>query len=255
MFPTANAVDAHLRRHDSERAAARIARPRCPRNPPQALRRDTPALTFTTTTSGPPTTDAVAFQINTQHSGAATTACPVSLPSSSLWTASLASSASYALIANGQVFATAVNSSSNATSLYGLSQSFGSATWGPVSIGNMGSVESGGAAYDAGSVFLVSVTELPNVIEVTSGVSASNGLDSTPAVTSDSVVTYACNVCDFVPSTGAPVWHYSGGSTAGGGLTPVVANSVLYFATTSSLTTKMQVNAETGAQLGSTAIE
>jgi hypothetical protein len=261
----------------------------------------TSALTFTTTASGIATTDAVAFQLNAQHSGSATTACPVSLPSSTLWTANLLSSATYALIADGLVVATVVNSSTNTTSLYGLSQSTGSFIWGPLSVGNIGSVDNTGPAYDAGSVFLVSLTgqaqsynastgalnwqtQLPNVIEVSSGVTAANGLvytgayvtsatgalyalnettgaitwnagvsngfDSTPAVTADGVyVTYPCNVYDFVPTTGAPVWHYSGGCTAGGGVTSVVANGIVYSATNSSLTTNTQFDAETGAKL------
>jgi outer membrane protein assembly factor BamB len=96
----------------------------------------------------PPSKDAVAYQINSAHTGAVQFD-NVSLPASSSWSTNVGGRPSYALIADGKVFVTvSVGSDSQ---LLALDQVTGAPVWGPIPI-------TGGAnaAYDAGTVFVAS---------------------------------------------------------------------------------------------------
>ncbi len=96
----------------------------------------------------PATSNAVAFQIDTGHSGDMNFD-PVSFPAQPAWSANVNGSPSYALIADGKVFVT-VNVSGN-SQLLALDQQTGAVVWGPVSLSGAAN-----AAYDAGSVFVIS---------------------------------------------------------------------------------------------------
>jgi len=102
-----------------------------------------------TLTIAAPLADAVALQINPQHSGAVSFNS-VTLPPIGSWTSpDLGGTPSYALIANGMVYVTVAAPSGS--KLIALSQSTGAIAWGPIAIG--GSLN---AAYDSGAVFVVS---------------------------------------------------------------------------------------------------
>lgn len=56
-----------------------------------------------------------------------------------------------------------------------------------------------------------------------------NGQDSSPAVSDDGVfVSYPGQVYKFSPVSGAPLWHYNGSGSGGGGYTAAYANGRLY---------------------------
>ncbi|MGH2506137.1 MAG: PQQ-binding-like beta-propeller repeat protein [Ktedonobacteraceae bacterium] len=96
----------------------------------------------------PTTSNAVAFQIGPDHSGDMNFD-PVSFPTQSVWTATVNGQPSYALIADGKVFVT-VEVGGN-SQLLALDQETGAVVWGPISLSGAAN-----AAYDAGSVFVVS---------------------------------------------------------------------------------------------------
>jgi outer membrane protein assembly factor BamB len=95
-----------------------------------------------------PSKDAVAFQLDANHSGVINFNA-VSLPVASTWSVDLGGAPSYALIAGGNVFVT-VNVSGN-TQLVALSQATGATVWGPIAIAGAAN-----ATYDAATVFVVS---------------------------------------------------------------------------------------------------
>jgi outer membrane protein assembly factor BamB len=102
-----------------------------------------------TLTIAPPLKDAVAFQMNPQHSGAVTFNS-VTVPPLSSWTSpDLGGTPGYALIANGMVYLTVTAPSGN--QLIALNQSNGTVAWGPIAIGGAAN-----AAYDGGLVFVLS---------------------------------------------------------------------------------------------------
>lgn len=107
-------------------------------------------------TVAPPLKDAVAFQINPQHSGAVSFNS-VTLPAASAWSVDVGGSPSYALIADGKVFVTV--SSSSGSELIALDQSTGATAWGPISITGPAN-----AAYDNGTVF--AITPASNAAEI-----------------------------------------------------------------------------------------
>jgi len=103
-----------------------------------------------TVTIAAPSKDAVAFQMNAQHSGAVTFNS-VTLPPTTLWTsADLGGTPSYALIADGKVYLT-VDASSGNSQLVALDQATGAIDWGPVAIAGATN-----AAYDNGTIFVIS---------------------------------------------------------------------------------------------------
>ncbi len=82
--------------------------------------------------------------------------------------------------------------------------------------------------------------------------SVQNGDDSAPAVTADGVyVTYPCQTYDFRPATGDLIWNDNTGCEGGGGLTPVVANQLVYAPNITSGYNGSILNAETGANAAS----
>ncbi len=77
-----------------------------------------------------------------------------------------------------------------------------------------------------------------------------NGDNSSPAVSDTGVyVSYACTQAyGFAPATGAPLWHYAGPCSGGGGKTTVLSNNRLWTRDSSGGTV---FNASTGALLAS----
>lgn len=100
-----------------------------------------------------PSIEATAFQINAQHNGAinfANIVAPSAFPLASKWTAALNGPPSYALVAGGNVFATAPVSGGG-SELYAFSVATGATVWGPVALPNKVN-----AAYDNGRLFVLS---------------------------------------------------------------------------------------------------
>ena len=114
-----------------------------------------PATSGTLTlTLGLPSTDATAYQINPQHSGAirfASILGSTALSSAPSWTAQLDGSAGYPLIAGGRVFVTVTRSSGSGSELVALSAATGAVVWGPIAIAGSAS-----ATYDSGRVIVMS---------------------------------------------------------------------------------------------------
>jgi outer membrane protein assembly factor BamB len=108
----------------------------------------------------PPSKDAVAFQINPQHTGSISFNS-VTLPAGAAWSVDVGGSPSYALIADGKVFVTSQTTDGAQVqgSLVALDQSTGAIAWGPIPIpiGIGGGLN---AAYDSGSVFLSTGTQV-----------------------------------------------------------------------------------------------
>jgi len=104
-----------------------------------------------TITATQPSNDAVAFQINPQHTGAVSFNS-VTLPPPGAWTSpDLGGTPSYALIANGKVYLTVATS--GGSELVALDRATGAIVGGPVAI-----TGAANAAYDGGSVFVISST-------------------------------------------------------------------------------------------------
>ncbi|HEV2701504.1 MAG TPA: PQQ-binding-like beta-propeller repeat protein [Steroidobacteraceae bacterium] len=114
-------------------------------------------LVFQTTPSPvTPLSQAVAYQIDYAHSGFVTFGgSGPTFPPTSTWSVTLDSMIFYPLIANGSVFVATENDSTNALSLYALSETSGTTLWGPVTLPG-GGLHWAGAAYDQGNVFAVS---------------------------------------------------------------------------------------------------
>jgi outer membrane protein assembly factor BamB len=105
-----------------------------------------------------------------------------------------------------------------------------------------------GGAGVGGTVY--SVDEKNGAVVWTENVE--NGDNSSPAVAKDGVfVSYVCpQVYDFVPTTGHPLWHYSGLCEGGGGKTPVLNDGKLYVRDPISSPTGYIFEAKSGALLG-----
>ncbi len=99
----------------------------------------------------PPSKDAVAVQINPEHSGAIE--LNVTLPVSSSWSTDVGGTPSYALIADGKVSVTVSEGGDSA--LVALDEATGAVVWGPIAISG-----DADAAYDAGTVFVVSAASV-----------------------------------------------------------------------------------------------
>ena len=101
-----------------------------------------------TLTIGPASADAVALQITPGHGGAINLQS-VAFPATTTWTVDLGGPPSYALIADGLVYVTVYLSGNS--QLVALDQGTGAVAWGPIPIAGAAN-----AAYDAGTVFVVS---------------------------------------------------------------------------------------------------
>lgn len=240
----------------------------------------------------PPPKDAVAFQINPEHSGAISFNS-VTLPTASTWSRDVGGSPSYALITDGKVFLTVDTtpsaSVSTSSELLALDQATGATDWGPISLSGLAN-----AAYDNGIIFVtvfpsngapqvraydaatgdlkwdvslggseVAAPTAADGLVYTTGVALLEGTGAiswkgaigegsgTTAVTADGVyAAYPCWAFDLRPATGETIWQNTSGCDGGGGETSVVANGVFY-APTSSGESGDELDAETGASLGS----
>ncbi len=99
----------------------------------------------------PATTDAVAFQINAQHTGAQLDSTFVP-PLLKRWSVDLGGAVSYPLIAGGRVFVTVAAGEHNGTTLVALDLVTGTVVWGPIAIPS--TLQWSNAAYDDGQVFV-----------------------------------------------------------------------------------------------------
>ena len=164
-----------------------------------------------------PSVDAVAYQMNAAHTGAVTFKT-ATLPSSSAWSVDVGGTASYALIAGGQVFVTVlINGNSQLLALNGAT---GATVWGPIAF--PGAVN---AAFDRGKVFVVSGGPQSQIISVLDAATGNPGWSATvpggwfpePPVASDGTV-YTTNgglVTAFDETNGAILWQGGVGGTSG----------------------------------------
>jgi outer membrane protein assembly factor BamB len=105
-----------------------------------------------------------------------------------------------------------------------------------------------GGAGSGGTLY--AVDEATGNILWTQGVL--NGDGSSPAVDGNGVyASYPCQVYDFAPSTGAPIWQHSGGCNGSGGLTPVLKNGSLYARNSATGAGSFIYDAASGQQTGS----
>ncbi len=143
-----------------------------------------------TLTIGTASTAATAYQVNPQHNGAtrfATVLPPASWSTTPTWTAFLAGTPSYPLIAGGRVFVT-VNRSSGGTVLLALSAATGDVLWGPIALsgavnatydnGRLMVLNSGGVmtGYDAATGNQLWSTLLPGQWSFSAPPTAANGM-------------------------------------------------------------------------------
>jgi outer membrane protein assembly factor BamB len=183
-----------------------------------------------------PSIDAVALQINPSHTGAVTFQ-NLALPAQSLWSVNVGGQASYALIADGNVYVTVTPTNSNGLSeLLALSQTTGAVVWGPVELTGAAS-----ATYDNGMVFVLSnetgspgllqafngstgalqwSTSLTEQYEYASGVTALNGLVYTNGAG------IGATQYGVVESDGTVAWTQQ--MPAGSGATPAVTVDGVY---------------------------
>jgi outer membrane protein assembly factor BamB len=97
--------------------------------------------------------EAVTYQINPTHTGAHNTP-GLYPPLNILWSVNLGATVSYPVLAGGNVFVLAGDSTVNTVSLYALDARTGVTLWGPVTIPE-GAYWWAAAAYDNGTVFVV----------------------------------------------------------------------------------------------------
>lgn len=114
-----------------------------------------------------PSQDAVAYQINSHHTGAIEFPHALHLPLTRVWERNLDGQVSYPLIADGKVIVTYANQGNYGTHLIALNQSDGKTAWGPISIG--GTYFWSNAAYDAGKIFVVNFDGLLKTFRASDG--------------------------------------------------------------------------------------
>jgi outer membrane protein assembly factor BamB len=241
-------------------------------------------------TIGAPSVDAVAYQMNSAHTGAVTFKS-VTLPASSAWSVDVGGSASYPLIVGGQVFLTVlVNGNSQLIALNGTT---GATVWGPIAFpGNVS------AAYDRGQLFVVSGGPQSQVISALNAATGNPGWSAAvpgdwfpePPVAADGIVyttnggyvtafdetsgatlwqggvggtsgivavtvdglygASPCTAVDLQPAVGIQLWYDNTGCSGGGGATPVAANGLVYAPDNSAGSSGTVLDAETGATKG-----
>lgn len=163
-----------------------------------------PSQTFTTPTATPtyaptPTPiasqafDAVSYQINPAHTGAAT--ATLSFPLKQLWNVDLHGNLSYPIIADGKVFITwgHLNPLIYGADLYALDARSGRIAWGPVYLG--GAYNWANAAYDAGYLYVLNEAGVLGKFDATTGAlrwrvqlpEGSSGYDTPPTAVQGTV--------------------------------------------------------------------
>ncbi|MGH9875569.1 MAG: NF038122 family metalloprotease, partial [Pyrinomonadaceae bacterium] len=226
----------------------------------------TPTPSPTPTPNGPG--QAVAYQINTAHTGSQFD--NVSPPLGQRWSRDLGAAVSYPVIAGGKVYVTTF------PYLYALDATTGATVWGPIDlVGGTGGGPAVGAAYEAGRIFVVNRSGLLRAFDATTGsqlwsrqlggqafssaptaqggtvyvsgyptvfgVSAQDGSitwsapntggdNSSPSVSETGVfVSYACNnAWALSPATGSVLWHHTTNCFGGGGKTTVLFGGRVY---------------------------
>ncbi len=114
----------------------------------------------------PPLTESVAYQIDYAHSGHATVgASGPTFPPSASWSTTLNAPISYPLIAGGRIYVT-TGAPYGTASLYALDETTGGVLWGPLALS---SDAWAGAAYDHGTLFVVTSDGLLRTFNAASG--------------------------------------------------------------------------------------
>jgi outer membrane protein assembly factor BamB len=112
--------------------------------------------------------DAVAFQINRQHSGAALFPQGLKLPLSQIWTRNLGGLTDYPLIAEGKVFVSAAQNDGGAygTNLFALDAATGATVWEkPIP----GTYYQSLAAYDNGTIYVINYDGVLSALKASTG--------------------------------------------------------------------------------------
>jgi outer membrane protein assembly factor BamB len=184
--------------------------------------------------------DAVGYQNDPAHDGATFMSSFTPTPSL-LWSANLGAAASYAVIAQGEVYVSAgTEGQTPVTELEALNQATGHLDWSQTLVGqSVFSSPSSAPAYDNGKIFLLNqegYNSTMNAYDATTG----NLLWSTvpgmfqydfasPPVATNGIVYFTGNgdgstVYAMQESNGSLLWA----SNAGSGATPAVSNGILY---------------------------
>lgn len=158
--------------------------------------------------------DAVAFQINPEHSGSISFDS-LSLPATSAWSVDVGGTPSYALIADGRVFVTSQSEvgTQSQSELVALDQATGATVWGPITLPGPLS-----AAYDNGAVFVSTGAQIQAYDAQTGAmkwsVSASLGKSFMSVVAANGLVYAPSNsnnilTTAFKEDTGLVMWRQS----------------------------------------------
>lgn len=163
-------------------------------------------------TAALPTDAAVAYQINTSHSGAQS-GDPLKPGLARRWEVDLQGNVSYPLIADGNVYVTVAFQPATAaafTRLYALNLSTGSSLWGPVDLSTPWAT----STYDGGRLFVQLGDGTLKAFDAQSGASlwtsrmpGTNGFSSPPTAAGGTVYTGGAGFVDAVSeSTGTLLW-------------------------------------------------
>ena len=174
--------------------------------------------TPTAVTIAPPSKDAVAYQMNSAHTGVITFNS-VTLPTAASWSINAGGTPSYALIVNGIVYVVVSTGSGN-SQLLALNGSTGATVWGPIALSGSGMI-----AYDSGTIFVTGGSYLASIlsaIDAATGtprwsVTIADAIEGAPPVAANGLV-YTVGDGDlqaFDELTGAPVWQGGFGGTNG----------------------------------------
>ena len=196
--------------------------------------------------------DAVASQVNAQHSGAAHFAnivASTALPTAPTWTATLDGPANYPLVAGGRVFLVVQPTSGSATELVALNAGSGAVAWGPVTFPGGGAI-----TYDNGRVFLLNTSGSLTAYDAATGSQLWNTvvagqLFSAPPTAYNGIVYVGESesggaVSAYDETSGAPLW--SKAVENGDESSPTVTSSGVYV---SYPCQTYDFNPTTGAQL------
>jgi outer membrane protein assembly factor BamB len=165
-----------------------------------------------------PSKDAVAYQMNSAHTGFITFNS-VTLPTAASWSINVGGTPSQALIVNGIVYV-AVSMGNGTSQLLALNGSTGATVWGPIAMSGYSMI-----AYDAGIIFVTGGSYLDTVL---SAIDAATGYPRWSATIDDSIegappvaangLVYTVGdgyLQAFNELTGAQVWQGNFGGTNG----------------------------------------
>src|SRR5215472_3899935 len=216
----------------------------------------TPTPAPTPTPSPPPPDSAVTFQINAAHTGTQS-GDALQPPLARRWELDLGGSASYSLVANGEVFLTGPADASGHAGLFALDQRTGRSVWGPIVLSiNPSAPKFALATYDGGRVFVLQGDNVLSAFD--SGTGALDWRTTLPGQSFGEAVPTASNGVVYAvgESVGATVYAVSEASGSviwstpalqlAGDTSPAVTGTGVYVADDCNV---YDLNPATGAQI------